>query len=51
MGKIIAVIFFIGGAMVIRGLLTPQPHMFFLGIGSFLLVVALFMFFRELLNI
>lgn len=51
MGNLIAVIFFIGGAMVVRGLLTPVPHVIYLSVGGFLLVLAIFLFIRELMKI
>ena len=51
MAKATAVIFFVGGAAVIRSVMTPTVSMPFLIVGSVLLLIALIMFIKQLKNI
>lgn len=50
-GRGIAVLFFLGGAAVIRSLMTPAVDMPYFLIGLFLLLVALILLIRALLRI
>jgi|GEM_PF-4654860 len=50
-GKIIAVLFFLGGAAVIRSLIHPAVDMPFMVTGMFLLLVAVILLIRALTRI
>lgn len=50
-GRVIAVLFFLGGTAIIRSLLRPAINMPFLLAGTFLLLVALILLIRALSRI
>lgn len=50
-GRIIAVLFFLGGAAVIRSLLRPAVDMPFMVTGLFLLLVAMILLIRAVMRI
>lgn len=50
-GKVIAVLFFLGGAAIIRSLMTPAINMPFFLAGTFLLLVTLILLILALLRI
>ena len=51
MGAMIGGIAFIGGCMILYSLMATTPRLFLLGTGIFLVVMALFMFIREIRKI
>jgi hypothetical protein len=51
MGKIIAILFLIGGAAVIRSLMTSSVNMIILAAGCIILLTALVLFIRQLKKI
>lgn len=50
-GRILAVLFFLGGAAIIRSLMRPAVNMPFLMTGMFLLLVAVILLIRALTRI
>jgi len=50
-GKILAVLFFLGGAAVIRSLIRPAVDMPFLMTGLFLLLISVILLIRALTRI
>lgn len=51
MGKFIGGMTFIGGAIIIKSLLTPEINMPVLLVGLVILVIAFIMFIKEILKI
>jgi len=50
-GKLIAVIFFLGGASVIRSLMRSEINGFYLTLGCILLLISVLMFIKQIKNI
>jgi len=50
-GKLIAIIFFVGGASIVRALMRSEINGFYLTLGFVLLIISLVMFAKQIKNL